>query len=127
MTGISFNIPFPPSLNQNWRSTFQDRRVYRSKRYRQWLTDAHKMWLMQRPLGFQKIKSHFSIHITLWRPDNRRRDLDNLIKPILDLMKSAGVIEDDYLCIDLRIRWGKEPREDNEALVTLFHYEQNCI
>ena len=48
------------------------------------------------------------------RPDRRARDLDNLIKPILDALKpttqAKGVIEDDHLSQSISIRWtGDEP------------------
>ena len=37
-------------------------------------------------------------------PDKRRRDIDNLLKPILDALGQYGVYEDDSQIIDLRIR-----------------------
>mgnify|MGYP003637015063 FL=1 len=36
-------------------------------------------------------------------PDKRRRDLDNLLKPLLDVMDECGVYEDDSQISDLRI------------------------
>jgi crossover junction endodeoxyribonuclease RusA len=29
------------------------------------------------------------------RPDNRRRDIDNILKPLLDALAHAGIYEDD--------------------------------
>lgn len=46
--------------------------------------------------------------IEAWRPDNRRRDLDNLLKAVLDSMGHAGLYVDDSLIVDLRIYWAPE-------------------
>jgi crossover junction endodeoxyribonuclease RusA len=43
--------------------------------------------------------------VTAARPDKRKRDIDNLLKPISDLLKSIGAIEDDYLCEMISARW----------------------
>jgi crossover junction endodeoxyribonuclease RusA len=39
------------------------------------------------------------------RPDKRRRDIDNLIKPVSDLLCSIGVIEDDSYCEKVSAEW----------------------
>jgi crossover junction endodeoxyribonuclease RusA len=46
------------------------------------------------------------MEIVAFRPDNRKRDLDNLLKAVLDGMAKALVYEDDSQIRDLRIRWG---------------------
>ncbi len=51
------------------------------------------------------IKGPYKISITAARPDNRKRDLDNILKPISDLLKTMGAIEDDHLCEMLTARW----------------------
>ena len=47
----------------------------------------------------------FAVQIDLVRPDKRRRDLDNTIKVILDLLKNLHVTDDDSECQELRARW----------------------
>jgi crossover junction endodeoxyribonuclease RusA len=47
------------------------------------------------------------VEIVAFRPDNRKRDLDNLLKAVLDGMAKALVYEDDSQIRDLRIRWGE--------------------
>ena len=42
-------------------------------------------------------------------PDRRRRDLDNVLKPVLDLLELVGVVENDYLVAELTAR-RLEPR-----------------
>lgn len=50
-------------------------------------------------------KGKLKVEIEAWRPDNRRRDLDNLLKACLDGCTHAGVWEDDSNIVDLRIYW----------------------
>jgi crossover junction endodeoxyribonuclease RusA len=45
--------------------------------------------------------------IEAYRPDNRRRDLDNLLKAVLDSLGHAGIYIDDSLIVDLRIYWAE--------------------
>jgi crossover junction endodeoxyribonuclease RusA len=37
------------------------------------------------------------LHVTIdvYPPDRRRRDLDNILKPVLDVLEEYGVFEDD--------------------------------
>ena len=46
----------------------------------------------------------FCVTILARPPDNRKRDLDNLLKPILDALVEYGAITDDSKIDDLRIQ-----------------------
>jgi crossover junction endodeoxyribonuclease RusA len=59
--------------------------------------------LIQR--GAKHYTGKLKVTIEAFRPDNRRRDLDNLLKAVLDSLTHAGVWEDDNLIVDLRIYW----------------------
>jgi crossover junction endodeoxyribonuclease RusA len=39
-------------------------------------------------------------------PDNRRRDLDNVLKAVLDAIEAAGIIEDDSQVRRLELAFG---------------------
>ena len=49
------------------------------------------------------------LHISLGRPNRQRRDLDNLAKPVLDLLTSHQLIDDDSAIESLSMSWGPEP------------------
>lgn len=61
--------------------------------------------LIQR--GAKHYAGKIKVEIEAFRPDNRRRDLDNLLKASLDGCTHAGVWEDDSNIVDLRIYWAE--------------------
>lgn len=65
--------------------------------------DVADQVLIQR--GAKHYTGKLRVVIEAWRPDNRKRDLDNLLKAVLDSLTHAGVWEDDGNIVDLRIFW----------------------
>lgn len=55
--------------------------------------------------GTKKIRGPFKITVTFVRPDNRHRDLDNLLKALLDCLQHAGVITNDKNCVEISAKW----------------------
>ena len=94
-------LPWPPSVNRYWR-TFQGRMIISAegRSYRKAVADQV---LIQR--GAKHYEGKLRVVIEAWRPDNRKRDLDNLLKAVLDSLTHAGVWADDGLIVDLRIYW----------------------
>lgn len=102
---LEFCIPYPPSTNRIWRQG--KGRVHKSDEYKHWTAIA--AWEIRRQIGPQAvITKPFKIIIKVNRPDRRKRDLDNLIKPILDLIAHYGLIENDSLCHWIDARWSGE-------------------
>ena len=101
---IELTLPWPPSVNHYWRM-WQNRMVISAegRKYRKAVADQV---LIQR--GARHLTGKVKVTIEAWRPDNRKRDLDNLLKAVLDGLKNAGVYEDDSLIVDLRIYWAKD-------------------
>lgn len=99
MTEIT--LPWPPSVNRYWR-TFQGRMLIseEGRKYRKAVADQV---LIQR--GAKNYMEKLRVEIEAYRPDNRRRDLDNLLKAVLDSLTHAGVWQDDSSIVDLRIYW----------------------
>lgn len=108
-------LPWPPSANSLWRTV--NGRVIKSKTYRDWLTLAGWDLKAQRP---EAIKGRYRLTVVAIRPDQRRRDLDNLLKPISDLLKDCGVIEDDCLAQSVMAGWSLEsPVRDGQIVVAV--------
>jgi crossover junction endodeoxyribonuclease RusA len=101
---ITITLPFPPSVNTYWRM-FQNRMII-SKAGRQYRKDVQSAVLLQ--LGNKQLGGALKVTIEAFRPDNRRRDLDNLLKATLDSLGHAGVYLDDSQITDLRIYWAKD-------------------
>lgn len=101
---IQVTLPFPPSVNTYWR-TFKGRMLISAKgrEYR----NAVKNLLVCMPM-IEPIEGAVSVDILAYRPDKRRRDLDNLFKAPLDALTYAGIWKDDSQITDLRIRWADE-------------------
>lgn len=45
--------------------------------------------------GIVPLKGRLEVTISAYMPDNRKRDLDNLLKITLDSLKETGIFEDD--------------------------------
>jgi len=88
---IELTLPYPPSVNRTLRAV--NGRVILSKRYRDWILAAGRAVAAQLPT--QAPIQDYRLWIDATPPDRRARDLDNLIKPTSDLLKRAGVIQDD--------------------------------
>ena len=101
---IEITLPWPPTVNTYWRN-FDGRMIISAKgrEYRETVGDQ---------MTVQRMVKHFAgplrVVIEAWRPDKRRRDLDNLLKATLDGLAHAGVYEDDSQIVDLRIYWAPD-------------------
>lgn len=96
MTGQSIELPFPPTANTMWRTGgrgMRQRKVtYLSEAYRRWKDDAGQRLILQRPT---RVEGPVRIVIGLNKGTKHRWDIDNRVKPVLDLLASHLVIEDD--------------------------------
>jgi len=101
---IEITLPWPPTVNTYWR-TFNGRVLISAKgrEYRKAVADEV---LIQR--AAKHIDHAVKVEIKAYRPDRRRRDLDNILKALLGSMTHAGVMQDDALIEDLRVYWAKE-------------------
>ena len=97
---IILTLPFPPSANRLWR--YGNGHPYKSGEYNDWLIEAGAAARKQKP---GKVDGPYKISILATRPDKRRRDIDNLIKPISDLCQSIGIVKNDSDCELVSARW----------------------
>jgi len=102
---VTVQLTMPPSVNACWANVPKKGRV-RSTAYRRWSKLAMQE-LQQQQAG--RVAGKFCIVITAKRT-KRKRDIDNLVKPILDLL--AGVVtEDDAECERVSAGWADEGPE----------------
>jgi crossover junction endodeoxyribonuclease RusA len=101
LNGVTLTLPWPPSVNTYWR-TFQGRMISSAKG-REYRKAAFEQVALQG--GAAHYQGKLCVEIEAYRPDKRRRDLDNLLKAALDACTAAGVWEDDSNIVDLRIYW----------------------
>lgn len=110
---MKIELSWPPSVNTYWR-TFKGRMII-SKAGRDYRKAVQDAVLMQ--LANKHWEEKLKVTVEAFRPDNRRRDLDNLLKAILDALAHAGVYLDDSQIVDLRIYWAEE--KSGKVIVTL--------
>lgn len=99
------SMDYPPSANRIWRYT--GGRALKSAEYRSWIEAMVWAVRMQRE---PCISGSYALHVSVVRPDKRRRDIDNLLKPISDVLVAAGVVEDDSLAQSITIEWADAPQ-----------------
>lgn len=106
---LVFDLPYPPSVNHYWR-TGQGRH-YISAEGRSYRAAVQATVREAFPVSQPRpIDGPVSLRVEVFPPDRRRRDLDNVLKALLDALTFAGVWTDDSLVADLRIwRGGQAP------------------
>ena len=92
-------LPYPPQVN-NYYTVARGRKVL-GKQGRQYHKVVAGLTLM---LRLKPLTGRLSVTIQLAPPDKQRRDLDNVLKPLLDAMQYAGLYVDDSQIDYLSIR-----------------------
>ena len=92
-------LPYPPPLAACFKPS-RKRGMVKTQRYNAWIQYAAACTIGQRHM----VPGRISVSIQATPQDRRRRDLDNLLKPVLDFC-THRVIEDDSLIDALRISW----------------------
>ena len=109
MEALSFELPYPPSHNSYYRRVGHRTLISREGRaYRK------RVVALLAPAGAGQEPPNdgrIALAMDAFPPDRRRRDLDNIQKPLLDALEHAGVYADDSQ-IDLLLtrRQGVESR-----------------
>jgi crossover junction endodeoxyribonuclease RusA len=85
---IQHTLPWPPTVNTYWRNI--KGRTIISERGR-----LYRLSVQQQLTGAEPMMGRLAIKIAAYPPDRRRRDLDNILKALLDSLTFAHVIEDD--------------------------------
>ena len=97
-------LPWPPTVNTYWRHRVIGKlaTVYISpegQAYRK----AVNLCLMEHGVKTYELEGDLRVEIEVFPPDKRKRDIDNLLKSLLDSLTHAKVWKDDNQISDLRI------------------------
>jgi Holliday junction resolvase RusA-like endonuclease len=96
----SVQLPLPPSANHLF-ATVGNRRV-KTKEYRAWIAASLAALVeLRKPKSFP-----VEVRVTVFGAVNPDRDLDNFLKPTIDLLKTGGIIPDDRIRYVTRVNIG---------------------
>ena len=109
---MALTLPYPPSINHYWRRVGPRTLISREGRaFRRNVCALLGGGGRRPPLG-----GRIALAMDAFPPDRRRRDLDNIQKPVLDALEHAGVYEDDSQ-IDLLVTCRREVVPNGRLLV----------
>jgi crossover junction endodeoxyribonuclease RusA len=117
MRRLSFALPYPPSVNHYWRM-FRGRMVVSiaGRRYRHAVAAS----AASSKVAGLRLSGRLSVVLRVSPPDKRRRDLDNVLKALLDGLQAAAVYEDDAQVDELRVlREGVDPSGAGRVFVAI--------
>jgi Holliday junction resolvase RusA-like endonuclease len=96
---LEFELPYPPSVNHYWRRVWARTLISRGGRaFRQ------EVCSILAGRKFEPLLGPLEVNVTVYPPDRRRRDIDNVLKSLLDSLEHGGAFHDDGQIVDLRAR-----------------------
>lgn len=107
---MELTLPTPPSTNNLFRNVAKGRT--KTERYLTWLRAAGNELRAQKP---KRIGGPISVTIIVG--EDKRRDLDNYSKAILDLLVACNAIDDDRNVSSLHL--ARADRDKRSVIVTV--------
>lgn len=108
---IELELPWPPSINTYWRRN--GGRYFISKRGQDYREYVSKVCYAYQ--GLFVAEDRLRLRIKAYPPDKRRRDLDNILKGMIDSLQHAGLFPDDSQIDNLSI----ERMPEHEGKITV--------
>jgi crossover junction endodeoxyribonuclease RusA len=110
---VEIELPHPPSANHYWRRVGPRTLISREgRRFRR------RVVAILAALGLRPLSGRLAVHVQLFPPDGRRRDLDNALKALLDALQHGGAYGDDSQIVELAVE-KREPVEGGKTLVRI--------
>jgi Holliday junction resolvase RusA-like endonuclease len=118
---MKFTLSKPPSINHVYAYTAQGGHA------RSYITKEGKAWFEE---ASYKLKSQIHIRTSISTPCEiwinlftaYRQDVDNVLKPILDLLQKNGIVENDDQFFKLDIEKHKCKKEEQRVEVEILGY-----
>ena len=95
---ISLVLPYPPSCNHYWGQSGNRRFI--GKKGVQFRKDVIEAVVSAYAIS---LEGRLGVHVSLYPPDKRKRDIDNSMKSLLDACEHAGCYENDSQIDELHI------------------------
>jgi len=108
-------LPWPPSINRYYRHV-----GFRTLISREGRSFRRNVCALLGGGGPRKPPAGGRIALCMdaFPPDGRRRDMDNIQKPVLDALQHAGIYQDDSQ-VDLLVTRRRPPRDGGKAVIRL--------
>ena len=103
---LEFKLPYPPSVN-HYKKVGRIVKTKTGKLYQQRKNTCHTekfyfdVYILTKqsiPLEWPRFcdSATFSLNVYVYPPDNKKRDLDNILKVLIDSLVRAHIIKDDH-------------------------------
>lgn len=110
---LQFELPYPPSINHYWRRVGSRTLISREgRRFRE------EVLAILAAMSIQPLSGRLVVSVEVYPPDNRRRDIDNVFKALLDAMQHGGAYDDDSQIVRLSIE-KRKPVEGGKTIVRI--------
>lgn len=95
---IELELPYPPSVNHYYRRVGPRTLISREgRRFRE------RVCAVLAAARLPRFEGPIRVEIEVYPPDERRRDIDNLQKSLLDALEHGGLYRDDSQIVKLEI------------------------
>ena len=95
---IKLELPYPPSVNHYWGQSGNNK--FLGKKGKEFRIAVAEACLDAQVVA---LEGRVSLHVSLCPPDRRQRDVDNVLKHLLDAMEHAGCYDNDNQIDELHI------------------------
>lgn len=110
---MRLSLPYPPSINHYWRRA--GRFIHISSEGKRFRSDVAEILAREH---IDPLLGRLAVRVELEPPDRRRRDIDNVQKPLLDALQHGGAYEDDCQ-IDWLLTERKEKKPGGATTVSI--------
>ncbi|MCW8886890.1 MAG: RusA family crossover junction endodeoxyribonuclease [Motiliproteus sp.] len=122
---IDLVLPYPPTVNHYWQHTIRNGRHNVNIKQKGAVYRVETMYRCKEALkGKSELVGRLGVEVFVSPPDRRKRDLDNILKALLDALGHAGVYQDDSQIDELIVR-RQEPQKGGSVRVRITEL-QSC-
>lgn len=116
---MTLTLPYPPSANTYWRRN--GHRYFIAPAGVAFRTEVKARCAAS---GIKPLTGHVAMTVTLVPGDRRRRDIDNVLKPLLDALTNGCAWSDDSQVKRLIVAMGDPEPKRGRCLVNIMEMPQ---